>query len=408
MSNHQVAVLMADLALIVVLARLFGRVAERCGQPAVVGEITVGILAGPTVLDGAVSDVIFPAEVRPYLQVFAAIGVVVFMFGAGLELDRGLLNNGRRLVLTVSLFAYSLPFLLGCALAVVLLARHETVSEIGFVLFLGAAISVTAFPVLARILHDNGMLKGKLGQLGLACSAIDDLVAWCVLAIVIGIVQARIDDQWRLLLLVPLIAGLRFLVRPLLMRLPTDRAGGSLLAAVAGSLACGAMTEWIGLHYIFGAFLFGVAFPRTRPVDMNGVRAVSVLFLPAFFVVSGMRVDLDAIGGWGLAELAAIIAVAVAGKLLGTYLGARMMRMTKRDSSALAALMNARGLTEIVILTVGLELQVIDQPLYSLMVVMALVTTSMTAPLLKLTGVTSRAQHAAAEPVHSEPIKEPT
>lgn len=389
MSSHQTAYLIVDLALIAVLARLFGRIAERCGQPAVVGEITAGILAGPTVLGGAMSEQIFPLEVRPYLQAFGAVGVVVFMFAAGLDFDRGLLGKGRRTVLTVSTLAYGLPFALGCALALLLLTRHETSSAVGFVLFLGAAMAVTAFPVLARILQDKGLLKGKLGQLALACAALDDLVAWCVLAFVVAVVQTRIDHQWRLLLLLPLIIGLRWVVYPLLKRLRGDEAGESLLVAVSGALTCGAVTEWIGLHYIFGAFLFGIVFPRpSRAAIEPGIRTMSAVFLPAFFVVSGLKVDLTGIGRHGLLELVAIVAIAVVGKLAGTYLGARIIRLSKRDSMALAAMMNSRGLTELVILSIGLELGVVDPALYSLLVVMAVITTAMTGPLLRLSGIT--------------------
>ncbi|MEV6767371.1 cation:proton antiporter [Nocardia sp. NPDC051030] len=379
--------LLLDLVIITIAARVFGRLATMVGQPPVVGEITAGILASPMVLGHTLATTAFPPEVQSPLSAFANVGVALFMFHAGLEVDAGLFRTGRRLVLGVSTASYVVPFLLGAALGATLLARHDNGHRLGFTLFMGAAIAVTAFPVLARILDDRGMLKSRLGQLSLASAALNDVLAWIVLAVVLGLVGAEDHDSWRMLLLLPVIAGL-ILGRPLLARcLARSTPNGTFSVAVAGALLCGAATEWAGLHVIFGAFAFGLAFPRTGSTGTaDRIRTVSSLFLPAFFVVAGLHMDLASIGPSALVELPAIVAVAVAGKLGGTYLAARCGRLSHREAGIWASLMNARGLTELVILVVGLSAGLLDRQLYALMVIAALLTTAMTAPLLRWFG----------------------
>lgn len=389
MPSNQVVVLLVDLVLIMAAARLLGRLAERVGQPAVIGEIAAGIIAGPTVLGSQLSGVIFPQDIRPYLSAFANVGVMIFMFVAGLEIDRGSFAGGRRRVATVSLSAYAAPFVLGCVLALAVLPRHRGGDRLSFALFLGCALAVTAFPVLARILHDRGLTGTRIGQLSLACAAIDDILAWCVLAVVLGIARPGLSQQWRLALLVPLALGAWWIVRPLLARVAAATTRQTMIfAAVSGALLWGAATEWIGLHLIFGAFLFGVIFPRThRSAVEPGARLLSSVFLPGFFVVAGLQVDLGSIDRAGVAELLAILLAALAGKLGGTFLAARLTGIDARSAGALAALLNTRGLTELIILNVGLTTGLIGVQLYSMLVVMALVTTAMTAPLLRVLEV---------------------
>lgn len=399
MPSHVVTMLLIDLVLILAAARVLGWLAEKVGQPPVVGEIAAGILAGPTVLGHHLSTSIFPMDTRPALTALANVGIALFMFVAGMETDLGRFAKNRSAVPVVSLSAYVLPFALGSAAALTILARHQTGSRIAFVLFVGCSLAVTAFPVLARILHDRGMFTTPVGQLALGCAAVGDVLAWVVLAGVIASTRTGADQTWRLLLLLPLAAGTWWLVRPILGRvvggMSTDRS--LTLVAVCGALLWGAMTEWAGLHLIFGAFLFGVVFPRGgREKVTAAVQPLGALFMPCFFVIAGLRVDLSSIDRAGVGELVVVIAVAVAGKVLGTYLSARLAGIDKHPARVLAALLNTRGLTELILLDVGLSTGIIGPDLYSLLVVMALITTALTAPLLAL--LKSAPHTAPAEP----------
>lgn len=390
MSSHQMTVLLLDLVLIIGLARTLGGLARRFGQPAVIGEIAAGILVGPTILGAGLSSAIFPTEVTPQLTALANIGVVIFMFLAGLEVDREQISGHGRSITTIALSSFATPFLLGCAVALWPLARHHQDNRLGFTLFIGCALAVTAFPVLARILQDRGLFTTSLGQLGLGSAAIVDILAWGALAAVFALARPEFDDHWRLLLLIPLLTALWWGVRPALTRITDGRRSeaATITVGITGALMTAAVTEWMGLHLIFGAFLFGVIFPRSeRPTVEPGARLVSSIFLPAFFVCAGLRVDLSGLDKAAWVEAALILAAAVLGKLGGTYAAARVCRFDKQTSGAVAALMNTRGLTELVVLNVGLTIGVIDTQLYSILVMMALVTTAMTAPLLTVFGV---------------------
>lgn len=393
MNTHQVVFLLFDLAVIVVLARLLGAAARRLDQPPVIGEVLAGVLLGPTLFGEAFSAALFPLDVRPFLTALANVGVAVFMFVVGLELERTLLRGRGRLAVTVAVSSIVLPFSLGVGLAFYLAANHAAEHRLGFLLFIGAAMSVTAFPILARILKDRGMLGTTLGGLALTCAAIDDVLAWCLLAVVVLVTGNGGGDQWLIVLGVLYVALMLWVVRPLLKRFlkaGTVIGPGTLGTLLAGVLLSAAATEWIGLHFIFGAFLFGVVVPREgldvlrhAIVDRVG-EFNSALLLPVFFIVAGLKVDLSSLGPAGLVELALVLLVAVAGKFGGAFTGARLHGLPARESAALATLMNTRGLTELIILTVGLELGVLDRPLYSIMVVMAVITTAMAGPLLRV------------------------
>ncbi|UGT68776.1 cation:proton antiporter [Nocardia gipuzkoensis] len=407
MPSHQMIFLLLDLVLIVGAARLLGWLAERLGQPAVIGEIVAGILAGPTVLGAQLSEAVFPLDIRSYLTAFANVGVMIFMFSAGLEMDLRSIAGRRRSVTAIALSAYIAPFALGSVIALWALARHDGDNRLTFALFIGCALAVTAFPVLARILHDRKLLGTPLGQSAMTCAAVDDVLAWCGLAVVIAIARPGTDHHWRLLLFIPLVLVLWWAVRPALDHLSRTgsekNSGNMVFLGVAGALLLGATTEWLGLHLIFGAFLFGVVFPRRlRAAVDSGAQLLSSIFLPAFFVVAGLQVDLGALDRAAIGEFAAIMFAAIAGKLGGTYLAARLARTDRAESAALAALMNTRGLTELVILNIGLTIGVIEQRLYSLLVMMALVTTAMTAPLLKLCGATPAAHRGDPPPGKEE------
>ncbi|MGE0029426.1 cation:proton antiporter [Pseudonocardia sp.] len=401
-----------DVAIIVAVARVFGRLAQRIGQPAVIGEIVAGIALGPTLLGllpGNLPLVLFPMEVRPYLNVIAQIGLILFMFIVGLEVDLSTIRDRRSTALTVSLTSVVLPFSLGIVLATYLYADHgvftnpdgstEDIAFLPFALFLGAAMSITAFPVLARILTERRMQRTAVGVLALACAAIDDVLAWSLLAVVVavGAADGNFLSVAKIIGLTAVFAAFMFLVvRPLLARMVPwynreGRLTPDMLAIVLVLLLTSAyITEKIEVHAIFGAFILGTAMPRrgaaglTREI-LERVEQISLLLLlPVFFVVTGLRVDIGAVGLIGLWELLLILLAAIGGKFIGAYTAARFRRVPRRQAGALGLLMNTRGLTELVILTVGVQLGVLDQNLFTLMVLMALITTAMAAPLLNI------------------------
>ena len=395
MTDQEVQLFLADLAIIILLARLFGMAAKRLGQPPVIGEIIAGILLGPTLFHGKITATLFPMTLRPTLSALANLGVVMFMFAVGYLLDLRLIRGRERVAASVSVSSIILPLSLGVGLGVWLAGRHHVHHVLPFALFVGTAMSVTAFPVLARILTDRGMHRTRIGGTALASAAIDDVLAWSLLAVVAAI--AGVGGQPLRLLLAPVYAGVMFgLVRPRLRRLADvyqQRRGltpNVLAVTLAGLLLSSYATDWMGVKYIFGAFLFGVVMPREgaaaaalREEILNRLEQVSVLvLLPVFFVVSGLSVNLSSVGLSGLAELCLILLVAVVGKFAGAFAGARLAGVSARPAGVLATLMNTRGLTGIVILSVGLQLHILDQSLYSLMIVMAIVTTVMAGPLL--------------------------
>ncbi|WP_251092301.1 cation:proton antiporter [Streptomyces sp. Caat 7-52] len=418
MTTHQTTALLVGLAAMVVLARLLGALARRLGQPAVIGEVLAGIALGPTLFHGAISDTLLPADTRPLLSALAAVGVAVFMFIVGLEWDAALIRGSGAIAPSVSLSSILLPFGLGAALGLYLMDDYGTDDKTAFLLFLGIAMSITAFPVLARILTDRNMAGTPLGVVALACAAIDDVLAWALLAAVVAISGSAGPDQWRMLLAIPYLLGMLFLVRPALRRLadrlPSPRLTPTVFAGIlAGLLLSAAATEWLGLHYIFGAFLFGVVLPRSgterlrRDVHERLGQMSGTLLLPVFFLVAGLKVDLSGLDASGLGDLGLILLVAVGGKFVGAFAAARVNRMPLRQSAALATLMNTRGLTELIVLNVGLQLGYLDQELYSLMVVMAVVTTAMAGPLLtwllgRPTGHDGATAEAAGDTDHTE------
>ncbi|MFJ4953566.1 cation:proton antiporter [Streptomyces sp. NPDC088760] len=410
MTTNQLFALFSDLALILVLAQLLGAVARRFSQPAVIGEVLAGIMLGPTLLGHKASDFLFPTDIRPMLTALADVGMAVFMFIVGLELDRKILRGTGRLAATVSLSSILLPFGLGALLALLLVEDNAPHHRLGFVLFMGTAMSVTAFPVLARILTDRKMQHTPVGGLALACAAIGDVLAWCMLAAVVALAGGGGAHQWYLLMLVPYTGVMLWVVRPLLRKLLAAGDGTSrlspaaLTAVLAGLLVSGAVTEKIGLHFIFGAFFFGVVMPkesteRLRADITDRVGHVSThLLLPVFFISVGLKVDLSDLGRSGWLDFALILLVAVSGKFLGAFLSARAHGVTARQSAVLATLMNTRGLTELIILTAGLQLGVLNERLYSLMVAMAVVTTAMAGPLLSVLQPRPLADHHLVRP----------
>ena len=337
MTDEQVQLFLADLAIIILLARLLGMAAERLGQPPVLGEIIAGILLGPTLFHGKITATLFPITLRQPLSALANLGVVMFMFTVGYLLDLRLIRGRGRVAASVSVSSIILPLSLGVGLGAWLASRHHVHHVLPFALFVGAAMSVTAFPVLARILTDRNMHRTRIGSIALASAATDDVLAWSLLAVVVAIAGAG-GQQFRLLL-APVYAGVMFgLVHPLLRGLVDvyERRGrltpNVLAAVLAGLLLSSYATDWMGLKYIFGAFLFGFVMPRKgaaaaalRDEILGRLEQVSVLvLLPVFFVVSGLSVDLSSVGLSRLLELGLILLVAIVGKFGGAFIGASL------------------------------------------------------------------------------------
>ncbi len=376
---------------VVVSVRAVGWLVARIGQPRVMGEIIAGILLGPSVLGLVWPDALeflFPAGVIGALKVLAQFGLALFMFLIGMELDfRSLRGQGRRAV-AISQASIVAPMLLGAALALGLYpAFGAGVDRVGFVLFIGAAMSITAFPVLARLLQETGLIRTRTGVLAMTCAAIDDVTAWCLLAVVVATTSsAGFTDAVLTVVFAAVYVLVMFrVVGPLLARF--DRV--PLWAVLALLLVSAWTTEQIGIHAIFGGFVAGVVMPRREPwrreVHDRLETTVTHLLLPVFFVVVGLGTRIDLLTSPALwAVTALVILVAVVGKFGGATLAARAVGETWPSATTIGLLMNTRGLTEIVILTVGLELGIITPTVFTIMLLMALVTTLMATPLLRL------------------------
>lgn len=400
-----VALVLLDIILVVVLARLFGAVCRKISQPTVVGEILAGIALGPSLLGalpGNPTAALFPCQVMPPLTVIATLGLIIFMFIVGLELDPALLRGQGRTAAGISLSSIALPFALGVPLALWLFPAHDVANGVDvdllpFALFIGVSMSVTAFPVLARILSERGMRKTRTGTLVLAAAAVDDLMAWILLAAVVAVISASSGGGLALMVVesAVFLVVMFLVVRPLLARLVPwrDRTGwltpDMFSIVLVGILASSLLTEEIGLHFIFGAFVFGAVMPRAGAAQLSEdilvrVEQLTVLILlPVFFIVTGLQVDVTALTRQGWVELLAVLAVACVGKFVGAAAAARLLRVPGRRSAAVGILMNTRGLTELVVLSIGRASDVLDEELYSVLVLMAVITTVMTTPILK-------------------------
>ena len=397
------SLLLAQLGVILLACRLAGAAMRRFGQPQVVGEMLAGILLGPSLLGWLApswSAALFPPISLGFLSALAQVGLVLFMFLVGLELDLLSLKERARAAVLTSHASIGVPMLLGVLLATSLfpaLAPQGTPFA-PFALFLGAAMSVTAFPVLARILKERQLQGTRLGDMAIACAAVDDVSAWILLAVVVVIARAETHSLtlWITLGGTALyLVMMSTMVRRLLRRLgdharvrgaiSTDALAGLVLLVLASAWT----TEKLGIHALFGAFLVGAFAPKDGAfVTALRVRledVMVVVLLPIFFAFTGLRMQVDlSQSGSFVATTLLIIGVAVAGKLGGTTLAARAAGVPLGESLALGVLMNTRGLMELVILNVGLDIGVISPTIYTMMVIMALATTAMTTPLLNL------------------------
>lgn len=393
---------LGGIALALAAGAAFAALARRFGQPAVIGEITAGVCLGPSVLGllpGDLPGMLFPMDVRPYLGIVAQVGLLLFMFTIGWDFDYASLRGRRRTTGTVWLGGALVPMGLGLGLAAVLFGAHDTVDGrqirfLDFALFLGTAMSIAAFPVLARIITDKRLHLSRVGNLALALAALDDVLAWCLLATVVALVTAGGAGGflgvlgWGTVYVIVMLAVVRPVLATLAARATAAAAPWLAMLAAAGALGSAYVTSHIGLHAIFGAFFFGLVMPRKDPQQLLRRTALlplehlSKLLLPLFFVVTGLSVDVTAMTAQGTAQMLLIILVACVGKLGGVLFSARMTGMGWHEATVLGLLMNTRGLTNWVILNVGLGLGLLSTELFTALVMMALVTTAMTAPLL--------------------------
>lgn len=389
------------LAVIILTARLTGAAIALIGQPTVIGEVFGGIMLGPSLLGYVAPELyaqLLPSNVGSFLGVYSQLGVILYLFLAGLELDLSVIRKSGHAALAISHASIIVPFILGSALALLLypVLSSADVSFTVFALFVGVSLSVTAFPVLARILTDRKMSKSRMGVIALTCAAIDDVTAWCLLALVVSIAQDRATDAIRTFALT--LAFVFFVLRvvaPIVRRqIPRiDRSENltrtGLSVVFIAMLASAMTTEYIGIHGFFGAFLFGAIIPHesrlAKELNARLDDFVAVLFLPAFFAYTGMRTQIALVSGlenWLLCGL--IIAVACVGKFGGTLIASRLSGLAWRDSAALGILMNTRGLVELIVLNLGLDLGILSPRLFTMLVIMALFTTFLTTPILQL------------------------
>ncbi|MFD7498597.1 cation:proton antiporter [Streptomyces sp. NPDC059832] len=388
---------------VILACRAGGALMRRLGQPPVVGEMCVGIMLGPTLLGRlwpAAEHWLLPPSVLPFTDVLGQIGLLVFMFLIGLELDLGLLRGHRGTALAIGQASIALPLLLGAGLGLAMYGSQapDGVGRLPFVLFIAVSMSITAFPVLARILAERGLFGTRVGALAMSCAAICDVMAWCLLALVVTLAAgtSSMDAVNTAALTAGFAAALVFGVRPLLLRWArherwgtgTTRHETAVVAALFSAVClAGLATQRIGVHTVFGAFLLGSVMPRGTPAIERAagqLRAVAVpLLLPLFFVQTGLRTDLGGLhdaSEWLWA--AAILLIAVAGKWGGAALAARAVGEDTRSAAVIGVLMNCRGLTELIVLNIGYDMHVIGAEVFTMLVMMALVTTALTGPAL--------------------------
>jgi len=400
--KHPLALLLFQIITIVLVARIFGWIFRKIGQPSVIGEIIAGIVLGPSLFGLYFPDMkeaLFPVASLGNLQLLSQIGLILFMFVIGMELDLKVLKNKANEAVVISHASIVIPFALGIGLSYYIYHQFAPagIEFLSFSLFMGIAMSITAFPVLARIVQERGIHKTRLGTIVITCAAADDITAWCILAVVIAIVKAGsfVSSLYVIGLALIYVLAMLFIVKPFLKRVgdlyaKKSNIKKSVVAIFLLTLIVSAyLSEIIGIHALFGAFMMGAIMPdisKFRNVFIEKVEDVSViLLLPLFFVFTGLRTEIGLINDIYLWKVTGcIIAVAVVGKFLGSALAARFVGQNWRDSLTIGALMNTRGLMELVVLNIGYELGVLSPKVFTMMVIMALVTTFMTGPALDI------------------------
>lgn len=400
--QHPLTILLLQIAVVITAAKLLGSLFKRIGQPAVIGEIAAGIFLGPSLLGWLAPDALqflFPVSSMGTLQLLSQIGLILFMFIIGLEVDLNVFKTKATEGIVIGHISIVFPFFLGVILAWFLYSSYSPagIPFVAYALFMGIATSITAFPVLARILRERKMTKTPVGSLAILCAAINDVTGWFLLAIVIAIAKAGSINAalmgivWSAIYVLAMFA----FVKPLLKKLSDKRfidgrADITFTGLVFFTLICSSfIAEVIGIHALFGAFIAGVIMPTSasvRHVFTEKVEDVSVtLLLPLFFAYTGLRTQIGVLNEGHLWLLSAeIISLAVIGKFVGSAVAARLVGQTWKDSLTIGALMNTRGLMELIVLNIGYELGILTTEIFTIMVLMALVTTLMTGPALNL------------------------
>jgi Kef-type K+ transport system membrane component KefB len=413
--HHPLAQLFLQLLVIILVSRLMGKLFQRMGQPSVVGEMAAGILLGPSLLGFLAPEAfafIFPPSSLDALKLLSQIGVCLFMFAVGMELDMRHVRKQAGAAVMVSHASIVFPCLLGVLLAYFLYSDLAAAGATftAFALFMGICMSITAFPVLARILQERGMTKTRLGGTAITCAAIGDVTAWNLLAFVVAIARSGsvAGTAINLLLVVVFMVVMVCVVRPALWRgigegrLAREEPSSGVLATILCVVVMASLfTEVIGIHALFGAFLAGAIMPESHgfrhKIAVRVEKFSTVLLLPLFFAFVGLRTQLgllNDLSGWLICLL--IIVVATVGKLGGSALTARFTGMSWSDSLQLGALMNTRGLMELIALNIGYEMGILSPRIFTMLVIMALATTLLTGPLLTLFGNKGKAPHGAS------------
>ncbi|MFN7675154.1 cation:proton antiporter, partial [Flavobacterium sp.] len=400
--QHPLPLLLLQIITIVLVARIFGWIFRKIGQPTVIGEIIAGIVLGPSLFGlyfPEVKEALFPVASLGILQMLSQVGLIFFMFVIGMELDLKVLKNKANEAVVISHASIVIPFALGVGLAYFIYYQFAPpgIEFLSFSLFMGIAMSITAFPVLARIVQERGIHKTRLGTIVITCAAADDITAWCLLAAVIAIVKAGsfVSSIYIIGLAISYVLMMLFVVKPFLKRVGDLYANKNNLKKSVVAIfflmliVSSYLTEIIGIHALFGAFVAGAIMPdiaKFRNVFIEKVEDISlILLLPLFFVFTGLRTEIGLINEPYLWKITGyIILVAVIGKFLGSALAARFVGQSWQESLTIGALMNTRGLMELVVLNIGYELGVLSPKIFTMMVIMALVTTFMTGPALDL------------------------
>lgn len=421
--THPLAILLLQIITIIFTSRTFGFLFNKMGQPTVIGEVVAGIFLGPSLMGlwfPQYTTFLFPKTSLPNLQFFSQIGLLLFMFVVGMELDLRVLRTKAKEAVVISHASIIIPFTLGMGLAYFLYVDFAPtgINFLAFSLFMGISMSITAFPVLARIIQERGMTKSKLGIIAITCAAIDDISAWCILAIVIAVVKAAsmISALLTVVMAIGFVLVMLNVVRPFLKKLGEvysnkETLSLNIVAIIFGILLISAyITEVIGIHALFGAFMAGVIMPPSfsfRRILIEKVEYVALgLLLPLFFAFSGLRTQIGLLNEghlWGVAFT--VVCIAILGKFGGSMFTSRFMGNSWRDSIAIGALMNTRGLVELVVLNIGYDLGVLSPQIFAILILMAIFTTFMTGPVLDLIKRFSKEEHDAKSEFEKQKFK---
>jgi Kef-type K+ transport system membrane component KefB len=391
--------LLIQIVIVLSVARAVGSVARRIGQPRVVGEMLAGLLLGPSVFGRVAptaSDLVFPPKSLDLLNAFSLLGLVLYMLLVGLRLDATHMRTGGRVVLLTAVTSMLVPFGLGVVVALAITAQFgiDAPAQLPFVLFVGLSLSITAFPVLVRIVNEHGLESTRLGTAAVASASLGDVIAWAALALLTALAASAHPAPGRALVLIAGYGAFMILVVGPWLRWQLRRArlrDTRFTLIVIAALASAAATEWIGIHPLFGSFFLGALLSGDDTIGAHMTERIEpltvTLLLPLFFAFTGLRTNVNLLPSpWLLAETGLIVLVAIVGKAVAPIIIASTNGFSRREAFALGALMNTRGLVELVVLNIGLDLGLLPPILFTMLALMAFATTTMTSPLLTYLG----------------------